>query len=53
MTKIINTVRNAINNRRRVNATIRELRRLTDRDLADLGMSRADIVDIARASVDS
>ena len=32
--------------------TIRQLKRLSDRDLADLGMRRSDIKTIAKRSVD-
>jgi uncharacterized protein YjiS (DUF1127 family) len=42
------TIATALNQRRLYSATIRELSALSDRELADLGMSRLSIYEVAR-----
>jgi len=51
MTKVVNTVRSRFALLRRYNQTLAELRALSDRDLADLGMSRGDFRRIASEAV--
>ncbi len=48
---LISRIRKAIADYRLYAATLDELRQLSDRDLADLGIARSDIVGIARESV--
>lgn len=50
MEEIMNPIR-SFRNWRRYNETVRQLNRLNTRQLADLGINRADIVRVARASV--
>lgn len=42
------TVRQAVGRRREINRVRRELHRLSDRDLADIGIARGDIDAVAR-----
>ena len=44
-------IRAALRNAAQVRATVRELQALTDRELADLGISRFSIPEIARETV--
>ena len=48
--KLLLHLRRAFEIRRRERTTVRELSRLGDRELADLGLGRADIRDVARAA---
>jgi uncharacterized protein YjiS (DUF1127 family) len=50
MEEIMNPIR-SFRNWRMYNETIRELNRLNTRELNDLGINRADIQKIARASI--
>ena len=45
---VVKMVKDAVERRRIYNRTVLELSGLTDRDLADLGMARANIQDLAR-----
>ena len=47
MTKIINNISSWLSQREQVRRTRRELAALTDKDLADIGVSRCDIDRIA------
>ena len=44
----VKSARAALQRRRVYDQTVRELRGLSDRDLCDLGLSRASITDLAR-----
>ena len=46
------SVRDALGRRRRLGQVRRELSRLSDRDLADIGIARGDIDTIARQAID-
>lgn len=46
------TVRQAVERRRRIGRIRRELHRLSDRDLADIGIARGDIDAVARQAND-
>lgn len=48
---MFNTIRDRYSRWQRYNRTVTELSSLSNRDLADLGISRADISRIARDSV--
>lgn len=45
---IVGRMQQAIDRRRIYERTLRELRALSDRDLADLGLHRADLHEVAR-----
>ncbi len=45
---LVTGVKDLIANRRVFNQTLFELNQLSDRDLSDLGLSRANIADVAR-----
>lgn len=45
---VVKMVKDAVERRRVYNQTVRELSGLTDRDLTDLGLARANITDLAR-----
>ncbi len=45
---IVKSVKDAVERRRVYAQTVRELSSLTDRDLTDLGLARANIRDLAR-----
>ncbi len=45
---VVEALRNAISRRKLYVRTLEELRTLSDRELADLGLSRSTIVDVAR-----
>ncbi len=45
---IVKSVKDAVERRRVYAQTVRELSSLTDRDLTDLGLARANIHDLAR-----
>ena len=47
MTNLIKRIAKAIEKHKRYNRTVRELSFLSDRDLADLGINRCDIPNIA------
>jgi len=47
MNKLVKRIAIAIRKHKRYNRTVRELSYLTDRDLADLGINRCDIPNIA------
>jgi uncharacterized protein YjiS (DUF1127 family) len=47
---IVTTVLAKLRNWKRYRETVRELSRLSDRDLADLGISRFDIDSVARST---
>jgi uncharacterized protein YjiS (DUF1127 family) len=47
---IVTTVLAKLRNWKRYRETVRELSRLSDRDLADLGISRFDIDSVARGT---
>lgn len=49
---LIKDFRKALNDRERINATVKELRKLSDRELNDIGINRGDIYSIARMDVD-
>lgn len=51
MTQIFNRIAAAYTRHKKYSATVSELRRLTDRELADLGIARADIHEIAVQSI--
>lgn len=46
---VVKIVKDAVERRRVYNETLFELSNLSDRDLADLGLSRASISDVAKA----
>lgn len=48
---VINTIRRAIKSWNTYNRTVRELSSLDNRTLADLGISRADIRDVAKGQI--
>ena len=45
---VVRMIKEAIERRRVFNQTLYELQSLGDRDLSDLGMSRSDLVSVAR-----
>ncbi|MGV8985051.1 MAG: DUF1127 domain-containing protein [Cypionkella sp.] len=47
---IVKVLKDAIERRRVYNQTLYELQSLSDRDLADLGLSRVGLSDVARAA---
>lgn len=47
---VVKIVKDAVERRRVYNETLFELSNLSDRDLADLGLSRASISDVAKAA---
>ena len=49
---LVKDFRQALNDRERINATVKELRKLSDRELNDIGINRGDIYSIARMDVD-
>lgn len=53
MLKVINSFIKYLEMRRVYNRTYKELQRLTDRELYDIGLSRCDIAAIAQESVNS
>lgn len=53
MNKNLIKIRDYFRKCKRYHRTMEELSRLTDRDLADMGMSRGDIPFIARRSADT
>ena len=50
---LLNRIKTYLDHRARVNETVRELRSLTDRELHDIGISRADIHEIASQATDT
>jgi uncharacterized protein YjiS (DUF1127 family) len=48
---MISTIGNIMRQRSQYNRTVRELGRLTDRELSDLGIGRSEIRAVARANV--
>lgn len=48
---LIDNIRNSVRRWNRVRATRRELSEMTDRDLADIGISRWQIDEVARQSI--
>jgi uncharacterized protein YjiS (DUF1127 family) len=51
MGTIVNKIIEGLRQRRRFNRTVNELSKLTNRDLADLGINRTDIYRVARESM--
>ena len=49
---LIKDFRKAMDDRARINATVKELRKLSDRELNDIGINRGDIYSIARMDAD-
>ena len=49
---LIKDFRKAMNDHARINATIKELRKLSDRELNDIGINRGDIYSVARMDAD-
>jgi len=49
---LVKDFRQAMQDRDRINATIKELRKLSDRELNDIGINRGDIYSIARMDID-
>lgn len=47
---LVKAVKDALARRRVFNQTLFELHRLSDRDLTDLGMSRSNLTEVARAA---
>jgi len=45
---IINKISNWLDRQSQIKKAVRELSRMTDRELADIGISRADIIRVAR-----
>lgn len=52
MTNMIEAINEALRRRRNTNSTVRELHRLTDRELQDIGICRGDIEAVARGILD-
>lgn len=52
MTNMITAISEALRRRRNLNATIKELHSLSDRELKDIGMHRSQIESIARGLID-
>ena len=49
---LVKDFRQAMDDHARIKATIKELRKLSDRELNDIGINRGDIYSIARMDVD-
>ena len=49
---LVKDIRKAMDDRSRFNATVKELRKLSDRELNDIGINRGDIYSIARMDID-
>ena len=49
---LVKEFRQAMDDRSRINATVKELRKLSDRELNDIGINRGDIYSIARMDSD-
>jgi len=49
---LIKNIRQAMDDNARINATVKELRKLSDRELNDIGINRGDIYSIARMDDD-
>jgi uncharacterized protein YjiS (DUF1127 family) len=49
---LLKDFRQAMEDRNRINDTVKELRKLSDRELNDIGINRGDIYSIARMDVD-
>ena len=49
---LLKDFRKAMDDRARFNATVKELRKLSDRELNDIGINRGDIYSIARMDSD-
>lgn len=49
---LVKDIRKAMDDHARINATIKELRKLSDRELNDIGINRGDIYSIARMDAD-
>jgi uncharacterized protein YjiS (DUF1127 family) len=49
---LVKDFRQAIEDHNRINSTVKELRKLSDRELNDIGINRGDIYSIARMDVD-
>lgn len=52
MTNMVTAISEALRRRRTLNATIKELHSLTDSELRDIGIYRANIETVARGIVD-
>jgi len=52
MTNMITTIAEALRRRRNINATITELHKLSDAELADIGIARGNIETVARGLID-
>lgn len=52
MTNLITAMNEALRRRRNTNSTVRELHRLTDLELKDIGIHRGDIEAVARGILD-
>ena len=50
VSSVVKMVKEAVARRQLFNQTLAELSALSDRDLADLGLSRSGIADVARAA---
>ena len=49
---LVKDIRQAMDDHARINATVKELRKLSDRELNDIGINRGDIYSIARMDSD-
>tara|TARA_R110002072_G_scaffold981_3_gene8113 strand:+ start:399 stop:605 length:207 start_codon:yes stop_codon:yes gene_type:complete len=52
MTNLLTAMNEALRRRRNTNSTVRELHRLTDLELKDIGIHRGDIDAVARGILD-